>query len=102
MPILLIICLIPLLLGLIAEYLVCRRTKKRLLRLLPPLVSLLLTAGVAAWRWAVWPAEHGGGSPPIETMILIPGLPACALFLGLLLGWRLWRRLWRPRIIRED
>ena len=97
MPILLIICLIPLLLGLIAEYLVCRRTKKRLLRLLPLLVSLLLTAGVA-----VWPAEHGGGSHPIETMILIPGLPACALFLGLLLGWRLWRRLWRPRIIRED
>ena len=32
-------------------------------------------------------------------LLFVPGLPALGGFVGLLLGWRLWKRLWDPRVI---
>ena len=37
---------------------------------------------------------------PLTQLVLFPGLPAVFLLLGCYLGWRLWKYLWTPRIIR--
>ena len=91
--------LLPALLGLIAEYAACRLTmaRRRWLRLLPPLLLAALTALTAAWRDRGWAAPE---APP-PPLLFLPGLPALGAAVGLLLGWRLWKRLWGPRVIRD-
>lgn len=98
MPIIIgIFCILPLLVGLAAEYLVCRFLKKKLWRVLPPLVVLLLAALVTAGRLSVWEADES----PVTQLLFVPGLPALCALMGTLLGWRLWKKLWGPRVIWE-
>ena len=55
MPIIIgIFCALPFLAGLIAEYLVCRLTRRRWWKLLPPAAAVALTAAVAVGRAGVW------------------------------------------------
>ena len=72
MIIVVIFAAIPFLLGLVIEYLICRLLKKGLWRVVPPLL-----------------------------LAFVPGVPVIAALLGMLIGWRIWRRLWRPRLIWE-
>ncbi|WP_130869969.1 Tat pathway signal protein [Intestinimonas massiliensis (ex Afouda et al. 2020)] len=98
MPIIIgIFCILPLLLGLAVEYLVCRFLKKKLWRALPPLVVLILAALVTAGRLGVWEADES----PVTQLLFVPGLPALCALMGTLLGWRLWKKLWGPRVIWE-
>ena len=86
MPIIIgIFCALPFLAGLIAEYLVCRLTRRRWWK--------LLTAAVAVGRAGVWESDQS----PLTQLLFVPGLPALFALLGLLAGWRLWKRLWGPR-----
>lgn len=87
----------PGLAALVAEYLFCRIPKKRLWRALPPLV-LALGAAVVVWsRVHSW----SEGPIPIETLLFFPGVPVLGLALGLFLGWRLWHKLWDPRVVTD-
>lgn len=98
MPIIIgVFCVLPLILGLIAEYLVCRFLKKKLWRVLPPLAVAALTALVAAGRVRLWEADQS----PVTQLLFVPGLPALCALIGVWLGWRLWHRLWSPRVIWE-
>ena len=98
MPIIVgIFCILPLLAGVAAEYLVCRLLKKTLWRVLPPLIVLVLTALVTAGRLGVWEAEES----PWTQLLFVPGLPALCALVGTMLGWRLWKKLWGPRVIWE-
>ena len=92
-----IFCLLPLLAGLIPEYLVCRFTKKAWWKLLPPLAVVLITALVAAGRLRVWESEVS----PVTQLLFVPGVPALFALAGVLLGWRLWKRLWSPRVVKD-
>lgn len=83
------------------QYMVCRVTKKWFYRVLPLTVTLMVTAGVGTSRYFGWSAEHGGENAPLETLLLIPGAPALLVLVGLLLGWRFWRRRWLPRVVNE-
>ena len=89
--------LLPLMLGLAAEYLVCRFLKGKWWRILPPAGVLALTALVAAGRLHVWESHQS----PVTQLLFVPGLPALCALLGTVLGWRLWRWLWSPRVIWE-
>ena len=87
MPIIIgIFCALPFLAGLIAEYLVCRLTRRRWWKLLPPAAAVALTAAVAVGRAGVWESDQS---------------PLTQLLLGLLAGWRLWKRLWGPRVVKD-
>lgn len=98
MPIILgIFCALPLLLGAAAEYGVCRWAGHRLWRLLPPVLAVLLAALVAMLRLQVWEAEYS----PVTQLLFVPGLPAVCLLVGMLLGWRLWKYLWSPRVVDD-
>ena len=98
MPIIVgVFCLLPLLLGLAAEYLVCRFLKRKLWRILPPAVVLALTALVAAGRLNVWESSQS----PVTQLLFVPGLPALFALIGIVLGWRLWKKLWSPKVIWE-
>lgn len=102
MPVILVLCLLPIMLGAVCEYVVCRFPKRRLWRWVPPLVTLAGTVVVLLVRYCGWSADAAhGGSAPIETLLFIPGVPSTLLFFGLFIGWRLWRRVWRPRVINE-
>jgi hypothetical protein len=99
MHILLLFGLVPFLIGLGAEYAVCRFTMGRgaWRRWLPP-AAVAGIAGFVVWnRYRLWTSEDS----PVSALLFLPGLPALLALLGLLAGWRLWRRLWRPRVIRE-
>ena len=86
MPIIIgIFCALPFLAGLIAEYLVCRLTRRRWWKLLPPAAAVALTAAVAVGRAGVWESDQS----PLTQL------------LGLLAGWRLWKRLWGPRVVKD-
>lgn len=95
----LILALIPLVGGFLLEFLVCQFTRKgsRLWKLLPPVVSAAVVAAIVVYRLNLWKSDNS----PATQLIFIPGLPALGFFLGLLLGWLLYRRLWRPRIIDD-
>ena len=99
MPILLAgFVLAPLVLGLAAEYAACRFTRNKLLRALPPAAGVFLAALIAAGRWNMWRSEQ---VPPTTQLLLFPGLPGVCLLLGMYLGYRLWRRIWMPKIVRD-
>lgn len=98
MPIIIgLFCLLPLAVGAIIEYLVCRFPKRRIWRALPPLAVLALAAWVTAGRLRVWEADVS----PLTQLLFVPGLPALCALVGTLLGWRLWKRLWGPRVVRD-
>ncbi len=95
----LILALIPFVGGFLLEFLVCQFTRKgsRLWKLLPPVIAAAIVAAIVFHRLNLWKSDNS----PVTQLIFIPGLPALGFFLGLLLGWRLYRRLWRPRIIDD-
>ncbi len=95
----LILLAVPMSIGLAAEYAACRFPKRRLWRWAPPLLTGLLTGAVTLGRYHGWSAV--GEKAPWETLLFIPGLPALGAFLGLWLGWRLWKRLWLPRVVED-
>lgn len=95
----LILALIPLAGGFLLEFLVCQFTRRgsRLWKLLPPAGGAAVTAAVVFHRLNLWESDNS----PVTQLIFIPGLPALGFFVGLWLGWRLYRRLWRPRIVKD-
>ena len=92
-----IFCVLPLLAGLIPEYLMCRFTRRPWWKLLPPLAVALLAALVTAGRLRVWESE----ASPVTQLLFVPGVPALFALAGTLLGWRLWKRLWGPRVVKD-
>ncbi|BDF66033.1 hypothetical protein CE91St43_00050 [Oscillospiraceae bacterium] len=99
MPIFLMLFLIPLGAAAVVEYILCRFPKKRFWRCLPPAALAIAVLAVTLFRYHGW--DDGGGGAPIETLLFFPGLPALGLAVGLFLGWRLWKKLWSPRVFRE-
>lgn len=95
----LLLFVIPLGAALVVEYGFCRFPKRRLWRWLPPLLTGLGTVLVTLFRYHGWSA--GTEKAPWETLLFIPGLPALGAFLGLWLGWKLWKRLWLPRVVKD-
>ena len=90
--------LIPLLAGFLIQYLLLRLVKKRrLLCLLPAAVWGLAVLGICLYRVGMWSSEES----IVTQLLLIPGVPALFVLLGLFFGWRLWRRRWLPRVIWE-
>ena len=97
MPIVIgIFCLLPLGIGLVLEYLCCRLPKRKGWRALPPVLSAIFVLVVGAGRWNLWESETAS---PITQLVIFPGLPGVCLWAGCYLGWRIWRRIWTPRII---
>ena len=92
-----IFCLLPLLAGLIPEYLVCRFTKRPPWKLLPPAAAVVIIALVALGRLSLWESDRS----PVTQLLFVPGLPALFALLGTFLGWRLWKWRWGPRVIWE-
>ena len=97
MPIILgFFCLLPLLLGAVLEYLAFRLPRRRWWRALPPVLAVLLSAAIAAGRLNLWESEDAS---PVPQLLIVPGIPMLFLLLGCLLGWRLWKYVWTPKII---
>ena len=97
MPIIIgLFCLLPLGIGLVLEYLCCRLPRRKVWRALAPVLGLLFVAVVGVGRWNIWTSEEVS---PVTQLILFPGLPGLCLLIGCYLGWRLWKRIWRPRVI---
>lgn len=95
----LILFALPLAIALAVEYGFCRFPRRALWRWLPPLLTLAGTAVMTLYRYHGWSAE--GEKAPIEQLLFIPGVPALGAFLGLWLGWRIWKRLWTPRVVED-
>lgn len=97
--ILLILALVPLVGGFLLEFLVCQFTRKgsKLWKLIPPVAAVLVTAAIVVHRLNLWESDNS----PVTQLLFIPGLPALGFFVGLLLGWKLYRWLWRPKIVRD-
>lgn len=91
--------LTPLAVSAGTEYLFCRLPKRRFWRWVPPAAALVVTAAVTLFRWHGW-SDEGTGAP-LETLLFFPGLPALGVFLGLFAGWRVYRRLWLPRVVKK-
>ena len=100
MPIVILLCVLPLALAGGVQYAVCRYAKKKLWRFAPLLLWFAVTAGVGLARYHGWSADGGQGAP-IETLLVIPGVPSAVVLAGLFAGWRVWRYRWRPRVIRD-
>lgn len=97
--ILLILALVPLVGGFLLEFLVCQFTRKgsKLWKLIPPVAAVLVTATIVVHRLNLWEAD----TSPVTQLLFIPGLPALGFFVGLFLGWKLYRWLWKPKIVRD-
>ena len=99
MPIVIgIFFLIPMILALVGEYLCCRLPRRRIWRLLPPLLTLVFVLVSVLVRLQNWQSDTVS---PLTQLIHCPGVPGVALALGCWLGWRLWKRLWTPRVIDD-
>lgn len=90
----------PLAAGAAAEYAVCRFPKKRIWRYLPPILSAGAVLAVSLFRYHGWD-QAGSQGAPLDTLLFFPGLPALGMALGLFLGWRLYKHLWTPRIVKK-
>ena len=75
--------------------------------MLPPAPAADLACPPLFWG-SFSPVLVGGG--PVEPVGIgdglsgdtasdLPGVPGTAPLLGCWLGWRLWRRIWRPRVL---
>ncbi len=89
----------PMAAGAAVEYGCCRVPKRKFWRYLPPVVTGAATAAIGLFRYHNWSA--GAEKAPIETLLFIPGLPALGVFLGLLVGYRIWKWVWTPKVVRE-
>ena len=89
----------PLLLGLVLEYILCRFPKSRLWRYLPPAVAAVITWAGALHRYHGWSTI--GEKAPVETLLLVPGVSAAGAFLGFFLGWKLWKWIWGPKVVKD-
>ena len=100
MPVIVVaFCLLPFLVGLVIEYIVCRCARRHpLWRALPPVVALLVGLGIGFGRYQVWSSATVS---PWTQLVIFPGLPVLFALLGTLAGWRLWRRLWGVRVVRD-
>lgn len=89
--------LLPLLIGVIAEYL-CFRVprRRRFWRALPPLLTVLFVAVTGVGRWSLWTTETVS---PVSQLVIFPGVPGVCLLAGCWIGWRLWKKRWGPRVI---
>lgn len=92
------ILVIPLLLGVVAQYLCCRIPRRRIWRALPPVVVVAVAAVICVGRMNIWTSKTVS---PLTQLFIFPGVPGVLLLLGCYLGWRLWRYRWRPRIIDD-
>ena len=90
---------IPMVIALVAQYIVCRFPKRRFWRGVPALAVLLMTAAVALYRYHGW--SDGAEKAPWETLLFVPGISALGALLGLWLGWRLWHWVWDPRVVKD-
>ena len=98
MPIVIgLFCALPLGLGVLMEYLSCRLPRRKLWRALPPALAVVFALAVGAGRLSLWETEEFS---PVTQLIIFPGLPAVFCLIGRWLGWRLWKRIWGPRVIR--
>ena len=97
--ILLILALVPLVGGFLLEFLVCQFTRKgsKLWKLIPPVAAVLVAAAIVVHRFNLWESDNS----PVTQLLFIPGLPALGFFVGLFLGWKLYRWLWKPKIVRD-
>ena len=99
MPIILAaICLLPLLVGLAVQYAVYRLLRRRIWRALPALAGAGVTVLVAVGRWNVWTSAE---ISPLTQILFVPVLPAVFYFLGLVLGRKLYKRVWDPRVVKD-
>ena len=99
MPIVIgIFFLIPMGLALVGEYLCCRLPRRLNWRLLPPLLAVIFVLTALWVRLQNWQSDDVS---PLTQLVIFPGVPGVALGLGCWLGWRLWKRLWTPRVIDE-
>ena len=99
MPIVIgIFFVLPLALAALAEYLCCRLPRRRVWRLLPPVLAAVFVAAALWVRLDNWQSDTVS---PATQLILFPGVPGGALALGCWWGWRIWRRLWTPRVIDD-
>lgn len=94
----LLLLAMPFLVSLAVEYGACRFPKRRFWRWIPPLVTTMTGAAVGLYRYHGW--SDGGEKAPIEQLLFIPGLPLLGALLGLWLGWRVWKKLWSPRVVQ--
>ena len=88
----------PLAAGAAVEYGSCRLPKRKFWRYLPPVVTAAATVAVGLYRYHGWSA--GPEKAPIETLLFIPGLPALGVFLGLIVGYRIWKWVWTPKVVK--
>ena len=65
-----IFCVLPLLAGLIPEYLVCRFTRRKWWKVLPPLAVAAITALVTAGRLSVWESDVS----PVTQLLFVPAV----------------------------
>ena len=100
MPIILgIFALIPLLLGVIVQFIVQTFLKKKFWWILPPVLVVVISAIVVAVRLHSWSSTTVS---PLTQILFVPGLPALFLFIGIFIGHRLQNKFWKwwnPRII---
>jgi len=97
---LLLLFLIPLLVGAVLEYVLCRFPKRRLWRAVGPALAAAGTIAVGLFRYHGW--SDGAEKAPLTTLLFVPGVPALGLVLGLFLGWRIYKRLWDPRLMDKE
>ena len=81
------------------KHLVRRFAPRRWLWALPLLIGAAAALLLAWGRWSIWTSEEVS---PLTQILFIPGLPALCYFLGLLAGWRIYRRVWDPRVVDDD
>lgn len=85
--------LAPMAVAAVIQYLCCRLPRRREWRWLPVAITLVLAALGVLYRSHEW-----GEGVPLETLLFFPGLPALGLLCGCALGYRLWKKIWTPRI----
>ena len=104
---LILFVILPLAAALVLQYGTCRLTmglsgrrrgRAALVRLLPLLLAVAVIAAVAVGRWQIWRSERVS---PVTQLIFFPGVPGFFFLLVLLLGWRLWKKWWAPRVIDD-
>ena len=99
MPIILgALCLLPLQGGMVIQYLVRRLAPRKLLYLIPAAAGAAIALLMAWNRWRLWTDETVS---PLTQILFIPGLPALCYFIGLIAGWRIYKRLWDPRVVDD-
>lgn len=99
MPVLLgLLCLLPMILGLIIEYIVSQKTQKRWCQWVFPIIVLVMAGIIAAIRWSLWTS---GTVSPVTQLLLVPGIPCSFMLLGCWFGVRLWKYFWGPKVISK-